>query len=287
MNMVPYDYRRFISVLWQAVDNGDVSAERIDDAVRRVLRVKFELGLFESPYSDPSLLASVGSDEHRAVARDAVAKSLVLLKNDGDLLPIRNDVGVIFVGGQAADDIGIQSGGWTIEWQGKQGAITPGTSILEGIEATVSDDTAVYHDKFGNLDRVDAADGAIEPDVCIAVVGERPYAEGEGDSADLALPSRDLAVLDNLAASCEQIVVVLVSGRPLIITDLVDGWGALVAAWLPGTEGQGVADVLFGVEQFAGKLPFTWPASIDQVPLGALTESGEEPLFPFGYGLEE
>ena len=139
MNMVPYDYRRFIWTLWQAVDNGDVPIERIDDAVRRILRVKFELGLFESPYSDPSLLASVGSDEHRAVAREAVAKSAVLLKNDGDLLPISDDVDVIFVGGQAADDIGIQSGGWTIEWQGRQGAITPGTTILEGIEASVSD----------------------------------------------------------------------------------------------------------------------------------------------------
>ena len=137
MNMVPYQYRRFISVLWHAVDNGDVSMERIDDAVRRILRVKFELGLFESPYSDSSLLASVGSDDHRAVAREAVAKSAVLLKNDGGILPIGGGVTTIFVGGQAADDIGIQSGGWTIEWQGREGAITPGTTILEGIEASV------------------------------------------------------------------------------------------------------------------------------------------------------
>jgi beta-glucosidase len=287
MNMVPYDYRRFIWTLWRAVDNGDVPVERIDDAVRRILQVKFELGLFEAPYSDPSLLAGVGSEQHRAVAREAVAKSAVLLKNDGNLLPIREDVNVIFVGGQAADDIGIQSGGWTIEWQGKQGAITPGTTILEGIEASVPDDVTVYYDKFGNLDRVDAPGGVLKPDVCVAVVGERPYAEFEGDSADLALASRDLPVLDNLADSCEQIVVVLVSGRPLIITDRIDSWDALVAAWLPGTEAQGVADVLFGIQPFRGKLPFTWPESIDQVPLAALTASGEEALFPFGYGLEE
>ncbi len=159
--------------------------------------------------------------------------------------------------------------------------------ILEGIEASVSDDVTVYYDKFGNLGRIDAGGGAVEPNVCIAVVGERPYAEGEGDSADLALASRDLPVLDNLASSCEQIVVVLVSGRPLIVADRIDGWDALVAAWLPGTEGQGVADVLFGLEPFTGKLPFTWPESIDQVPLGALTASGEDPLFSFGYGLEE
>jgi len=285
MNMVPYQYQRFISVLWQAVENGDVPIERIDDAVRRILQVKFELGLFEAPYSDPGLLESVGSAEHRAVAREAAAASVVLLRNDGDLLPISNDVTTIFVGGQAADDIGIQSGGWTIEWQGKEGAITPGTTILEGIEASVSEGVTVYYDKFGNLDRVDTGGAVVEPDICIAVVGERPYAEFEGDSADLAMASRDLPVLDNLAAACEQVVVVLISGRPLIITDMIDGWDAAVAAWLPGTEGQGVADVLFGIEPFSGKLPFTWPRSIDQVPLGALAASGEEPLFPFGHGL--
>jgi beta-glucosidase len=284
MNMVPYDYRRFISVLWQAVDNGDVPIQRIDDSVRRILRVKFELGLFESPFSDPSLLPTVGSEAHRAVAREAVAKSAVLLKNDDEVLPIGNNVTTIFVGGQAGDDIGIQSGGWTIEWQGREGAITPGTTILEGIEASVPDGVAVYYDKFGNVDRLDVP--RIEPDLCIAVVGERPYAEFEGDSADLGLASRDVPVLENLAATCDKVVVVLISGRPLVITDMIDGWDGVVAAWLPGTEGQGVADVLFGVEPFTGRLPYTWPASIDQVPLGALTESGEEPLFPFGYGLE-
>jgi beta-glucosidase len=284
MNMVPYNYRRFVSVLWQAVDNGDVPIERIDDAVRRILRVKFELGLFESPYSDSSLLTSVGSEEHRAVAREAVAKSAVLLKNDNGILPIGNDSGAIFVGGQAGHDIGIQSGGWTIEWQGRQGSITSGTTILEGIEASVPDGVNVYYDKFGNWDRVDAP--GVEPDLCIAVVGERPYAEFEGDSADLALASRDYPVLENISATCDDTIVVLISGRPLIITDQIDGWDAVVAAWLPGTEGQGVADVLFGTEPFTGRLPYTWPRSIEQVPLGALAESGEEPLFPFGYGLE-
>ena len=286
MNMVPYDPGRFIATLWRAVDDGDVAMDRIDDAVRRILHVKFELGLFESPYADPDLLPLVGSDEHRAVAREAVAKSAVLLKNGDDLLPLGDDIGVIFVGGQAADNIGIQSGGWTIEWQGKEGAITPGTTILAGIMASVSDDVDVYYDKFGNLDRVSSAGQVPAPDVCIGVVGERPYAEYEGDSPDLAIVSRDLAVLDNLSKYCERIVVVLISGRPLIITDRIGDWPAVVAAWLPGTEGQGVADVLFGIEPFVGKLPYTWPTSIDQVPLGALAASGEEPLFPFGYGLE-
>jgi beta-glucosidase len=286
MNMVPYNYGRFIWTLWRAVDNGDVPIERIDDAVRRILRVKFELGLFESDYSDPSLLATVGSAEHRAVAREAVAKSLVLLKDDDDLLPISDTVEVIFVGGQAADDIGIQSGGWTIEWQGRAGNITPGTTILEGIQATVAPGVEVHYDRFGNLDRLED-DGTIpDPDLCIGVIGERPYAEYEGDSPDLTLISRDVAVLDNLDRFCERVVVVLVSGRPLIVTDRIDGWDAVVAAWLPGTEGQGVADVLFGLEPFRGRLPYTWPRSIDQVPLSALEASNEEPLFPFGYGLE-
>jgi beta-glucosidase len=285
MNMVPYDFGRFIWTLLRVIDNGDVPIERIDDAVRRILRVKFELGLFENPYSDPGLLAGVGSDEHRAVAREATGKSAVLLKNEGEVLPVGDDVDVIFVGGQAADDIGIQSGGWTIEWQGKEGAITPGTTILEGIQASVVGDAEILYDKFGNLDRIDREDGA-EPDLCIGVVGERPYAEGEGDSADLALPSRDLAVLENLGERCDRLVVVLISGRPLLIADQLDGWDALVAAWLPGSEGQGVADVLFGIEPFQGKLPYTWPRSIDQVPLEALTEGGGDPLFPFGFGLE-
>ncbi len=286
MNMVPYNYGQFIWTLWRAVDNGDVPLERIDDAVRRILRVKIELGLFESDYSDPSLLATVGSAEHRAVAREAVAKSLVLLKDDDDLLPIRDDVGVIFVGGQAGDDIGIQSGGWTIEWQGRSGNITAGTTILEGIQASVSPGVEVHYDRFGNLNRLEDDGNIPDPDLCIGVVGERPYAEGEGDSPDLAFNSRDLAVLDNLDVHCERVVIVLISGRPLIITDRIDDWDAVVAAWLPGTEGQGVADVLFGVEPFRGELPYTWPRSIDQVPLGSLDASDAEPLFPFGYGLE-
>jgi beta-glucosidase len=284
MNMVPYDYGRFIWTLWRAVDNGDVPIERIDDAVRRILRVKFELGLFEAPYAERGLLSEVGSEGHREVAREAVAKSAVLLKNEGSVAPISGDVDVIFVGGQAADDIGIQSGGWTIEWQGEEGAITPGTTILEGIRAAAPEAEVLY-DKFGNLTRVDH-DASVEPELCIGVVGERPYAEYEGDSPDLALPSRDLAVLENLTDQCDRLLVVLLSGRPLIITDLIEDWDAVVAAWLPGTEGQGIADVLFGIEPFQGKLPYTWPRSIDQVPLAAIDAGGEEPLFPFGFGLD-
>ncbi|GAB4537198.1 MAG: hypothetical protein Fur0018_27950 [Anaerolineales bacterium] len=277
MNMVPYEYERFITTLTQAVEAGDVPMERIDDAVRRILRVKFEMGLFEQPFSQPDLLASVGSDAHRALAREAVAKSLVLLKNEGGLLPLAKDAPALYIGGRAADDIGIQSGGWTIEWQGKVGDITPGTTILEGIQAAVSADTVVEYNEHGRFEGDPSAPGA----VCIAVVGETPYAEGKGDSANLRISGTDNRVLRRMEADCANLVVVLISGRPLMITDDLPKWDALVAAWLPGSEGAGVADVLFGDQPFQGKLPFTWPASLDQLPLGA---GSGQPFFPFGYG---
>ncbi len=280
MNMVPHDYRRFISTLTQAVEAGDVSQDRIDDAVRRIMTVKFALGLFERPNSADDLVALVGSDEHRAVAREAVAESQVLLKNDGGLLPLATDVPLVLVGGPAADDLGIQSGGWTIEWQGAKGDITEGTTILEAIRATVSEDTDVIFDPFGRFEVPDST----RPGVCVAVVGEEPYAEGFGDDGELKLPVTDLRLLSRMRNQCDQLAVVIVSGRPLMVTDLVDDWDALVAAWLPGTEGQGVADVLFGLEPFSGVLPYTWPRSIEQLPLGQ-SRDATGPLFPLGFGL--
>jgi len=275
MNMVPYDYQRFITTLTQAVERGDVSQERIDDAVRRILTVKFALGLFEQPMSDPALLDVVGAAEHRALAREAVAQSLVLLKNEVGALPIARDVSLIHVGGVAADDIGIQCGGWTIEWQGRPGEITEGTTILQAIEAAAGANTDVRFSRFGRFDTL--------ADVGIAVVGEMPYAEGRGDRAELALTEADMAVIARLRENSETLIVILITGRPLILGDALDMADAVVVAWLPGTEGQGVADVLFGDVPFTGKLPFSWPASMAQVPLGS---SDEAPLFPFGYGLE-
>lgn len=280
MNMVPYDYRRFITTLTRAVERGDVSMDRIDDAVRRILMVKFYLGLFEHPHSDPELLDQVGSAEHRSLAREAVAKSQVLLRNEGGLLPLASDMPLLLVGGAAADDIGIQSGGWTIQWQGATGAITEGTTILEAIRDTVSENTTVTYDPFGRFEDPESG----QPVVCVGVVGEEPYAEGFGDSADLKLPVTDLRLLTRMRDQCDRLAVILISGRPLIVTDLVDDWGALVVAWLPGTEGQGVADVLFGLETFTGSLPFTWPRSVEQ--LGPDPTGPEDlPLFPFGFGL--
>lgn len=282
MVMVPYDYRGFISSLTEAVGKGDVPMARIDDAVRRILTVKFELGLFEQPLAAAGSLGVVGADEHRELAREAVRKSLVLLKNDGQALPLAKEEPRILVAGQAADDIGIQCGGWTIEWQGKEGRITPGTTILEAIRRTAAAAEVLYSPS-GEFEE------AVRAGVGIAVVGERPYAEGLGDRADLALGQRDIAAIERLRQRCDRLVVILISGRPMIISGPLAGAEALVAAWLPGSEGQGVADMLFGDYAFSGKLPYTWPRSMDQLPFDFAhlpAEGCAAPLYPYGYGLD-
>jgi beta-glucosidase len=280
MVMVPYDAHRFITHLTRAAENGGVALARIEDAVRRVLTVKFELGLFERPFSNGSLLPQVGSDAHRAVAREAARKSLVLLKNDGGTLPLSRNIPLMLVAGQAADDVGLQCGGWTIAWQGQAGEITPGTTLLAGIRAAVAENTVVRYNPSGEFD-------AAEPlgDVGIVVLSEKPYAEGEGDRADLNLTDADRALLERVRVRCRKLVVILISGRPLIVTEHLPQWDAFVAAWLPGTEGDGIVQALFGEAPFSGKLSFAWPRSMDQIPLSALRVSEEAPLFPFGYGL--
>ena len=290
MNMVPSEYDLFIETLTTAVETGDVPIERIDDAVRRILTVKFELGLFERPFTDDSRLDVIGSDAHRELARQAVRESLVLLHHDGDTLPVSQETPVIFVAGEAANDIGIQSGGWSIEWQGRVGNITPGTTILDAIQSSVSADTQVNFNRFGNFERITDDNGdPLMADVGIVVVGERPYAEGVGDSNDLSLLEGDLAALERIRARSHKLVVILISGRPLIISDILPQTDALIAAWLPGTEEQGVADVLFGDYEFSGRLPYTWPRHMDQLPFDFdnLPAGGcDAPLYPFGYGLQ-
>jgi beta-glucosidase len=276
MVMAPTGWRQFIDLLRAEVQAGRVSTARIDDAVRRILTKKFELGLFEKPLTDRSYTASVGSSAHRALAREAVAKSQVVLKNSGDILPLAPG-GKIFVAGKSADDIGNQSGGWTISWQGSSGAITPGTTILQGIRSAAGPGTTVTYSRDGS-----GIDGSYR--VAVAVVGETPYAEGEGDRpGSLGLDAADLNTIATLRAAGVPVVVVLVSGRPLDIAAQLPGWNALVAAWLPGTEGQGVADVLFGAVRPTGKLPMTWMSSAAQQPINE--GDGKSPLFPYGFGL--
>lgn len=282
MNMVPYYYHLFIGTMKQAVMNGDITQERIDDAVRRILRAKFMLGLFENPYGDPSLAVTVGSDEHRALARQAVRESLVLLKNDNNALPIDKNVSTILVAG--INSTGFQAGGWTLDWQGEQRNTLAGTTILEGIQELVGPNTQVLYDNLGQF-----ASFSGKAPVGIAIVGEVPYAEGMGDRANLTLYKVDLTVINALRPNVDKLIVVILSGRPLVITDQYQTADAWVAAWLPGSEGAGVADVLFGDYLFVGKLPYTWPRSNDQLPLNINNSANltgcAAPLFPFGYGL--
>ena len=285
--MVPYEAERFLASLRRAVERGHVEVDRIDEAVAAILRVKFELGLFERPYGDPALQAEVGSDAHRALARDAVAQTLVLLKNADGALPLQADaIETVLVTGSGADSIGVQSGGWTIEWQGSTASLTPGTTILEGLEAGFGAGTTVRHDPRGRF--LDGDGQPLRAEVGIAVVAEPPYAEWFGDSADLALPVRDRALVETLRAQVDTLIVVVLSGRPVVLDRILEVADAVVAAWLPGSEGDGVSDVLFGVRDFNGTLPYTWPRTAEQLPfdLDALATDGPDaPLFARGYGL--
>ncbi|PYE50565.1 glycoside hydrolase family 3 protein [Deinococcus yavapaiensis] len=272
MVMVPFDYERFITSLKRAVQAGQVEEARVDDAVRRILTAKVALGLFERPHTDEGLLNVVGCAAHRELAREAVRKSLVLLKNEGDVLPLDPAGEDILVAGADADDLGAQCGGWTISWMGGRGATTSGTTLLEAIRATAGHDRVFY-----------SANGDVTRDyrVGVVVVAEEPYAEGMGDRADLGLRPEHLDVIERVRARCERLVVVLLSGRPLVITEQLQAWDALVAAWLPGTEGQGVADVLFGLAPFSGRLSLDWLRSAhDSRRTDAMT-----PLFRMGEGL--
>jgi len=274
MVMVPFAYREFLAAATQAVAGGQVPVARLDDAVRRILAVKFRLGLFERPVAGGAAPAEVGSEAHRGLARAAVRQSLVLLKNEAGALPLAKDTPTLFVGGAAADDMGLQCGGWTIAWLGGRGPITPGTTLLAGLQAAVSPATQLTFDADGQFTG--------QAEVGVAVVAEEPYAEGRGDRADLTLSAADAALITRMRACCRRLILVVLSGRPLILTDQLPLVDALVAAWLPGTEGAGVADVLCGDQPFTGRLSYAWPRTMQQIPQPA---AGEAPLFPRGFGL--
>ena len=233
------------------------------------------MGLFERPYSDKSLLSKVGSKEHRKIAREAVRQSLVVLKNDG-VLPLPKDLGHIHVAGKNADDLGNQCGGWTITWQGESGPLTKGTTIYEAIQIAVSSFTNVTFSKDGS--------GAKGADIGIVVIGETPYAEMEGDRESLALDKKDLAVIGRIRKAGVPVVVIIVSGRPLMIADELDKWGGVIAAWLPGSEGKGITDVIFGDYNPTGRLSVTWPRNMAQIPIN-FGDTDYDPLFEYGFGL--
>jgi len=280
MAMEPDGYRRYFSLLRELVNEGRVPMTRIDDAVTRILRVKFAMGLMDkgrSPLADRRLQQSLGSPAHRSVARECVRQSLVILKNDRRTLPLAKKAGRIHVGGKSADDLGNQCGGWTIDWQGKSGEVTTGgTTILSAIRKTVSPATKVTFTKDG--------DGAAGADVGIVIVGETPYAEGVGDRDDLSLSAEDMTAIGTMKQAGIPLVVVLLSGRPMIINEALTQCDAFVAAWLPGTEGLGVTDVLFGDHKPTGKLSVSWPRSMNQIPIN-VGDSDYDPLFKYGFGL--
>ncbi|KAM1431482.1 hypothetical protein ACFXTO_014122 [Malus domestica] len=284
MVMIPYNYTEFIDGLTSLVKNGIIPMSRIDDAVKRILRVKFVMGLFEEPLADRSLVDQLGSKEHRELAREAVRRSLVLLKNgksaDELLLPLPKKASKILVAGSHADNLGYQCGGWTIEWQGLSGNnLTEGTTILSAIKNTVDPKTKVVYKENPDADFVKSNDFSY----AIVVVGEHPYAETFGDSLNLTIPDPGPSAITNVCGSVKCVVIVI-SGRPVVIQPYVPLMDALVAAWLPGTEGQGVADVLFGDYGFTGKLSRTWFKTVDQLPMN-VGDAHYDPLFPFGYGL--
>ncbi len=282
----------FIPTLTALVEDGEVPMRRINDAVARILRPKFQLGLFENPMTDRSRIDQIGSRAHRAVARRAVAKSQVLLRNKQRTLPLRPQRDV-YVAGSNADSIGDQAGGWTLTWQGGSTNVIPGDTILDGIEDAT--DGSVTYSETASAPVPKRAHG-------IVVVGETPYAEGFGDvggpqwaydpgdegqprpAQTMQLSQDDRAAIRTVCDAARSCTVLVVSGRPMIIGPrLLRRTDALVASWLPGSEGRGVADVLFGERPFTGRLPVTWPRRVAQEPIN-VGDRRYDPLFPYGFG---
>jgi beta-glucosidase len=283
MVMKPKSTRQFLSTMEELVPSR-IPLERVDEAATRIITVKCELGMLKEtayapdrsgqlPISDA--ISTISSQEHRELAREAVRKSLVLLKNENQRLPLAKTAKRIVVAGRNANDIGNQSGGWSIEWQGQGGPITRGTTIFEGLKAAASGTEVVFSED---------GSGAAGADVGIVVLGERPYAEGKGDDQDLELDAKEVAAAQAIANAKVPLVVVLVSGRPMLLDPVLPLAEAIVAAWLPGTEGQGIADVLFGDFDFVGTLPHSWPRSLSQIPIN-VGDANYDPLFPYGFGL--
>ncbi len=290
-------WQQFVETLLDLVEAGEVPMARIDDAVSRILTQKFELGLFERPLTPRRHADSIGSDAHRAVARRAVAESQVLLTNRQQTLPLAargDDARPVYVAGSNADNIGNQAAGWTLTWQGGSTNVIPGETVLDGIRGATGE--RVVYSELATRRVPRGADGVV-------VVGETPYAEGFGDVGGpqwaydpgddgvprppqtMELDRADERAVRTVCARAATCTVLVVSGRPLIVPPaLRTQIDALVASWLPGSEGGGVADVLFGVRPFTGKLPVSWPRRVAQEPIN-VGDPGYDPLFGFGFGL--
>ncbi|XP_004241177.1 uncharacterized protein [Solanum lycopersicum] len=283
MVMVPFRYELFLEQLLSLVESGEIPMTRIDDAVERILRVKFVAGLFEHPFTDRSLIDLVGCKAHRELAREAVRKSLVLLKNGKDpkkpFLPLDKTAKKILVAGTHADDLGYQCGGWTATWTGLSGRITVGTTIMDAIREMLGDKTEIVFEPNPTAETFAGEDFSF----AIVAIGEGPYCETGGDDPELKIPFNGTEIA-TFVADRVPTVTILISGRPMVIEPpLLEKVDAFVAAWLPGTEGDGITDVLFGDYPFQGKLPVTWFKTVDQIPMHV--HGNSNPLFPFGFGL--
>ncbi len=274
MVMTPSQYEIFITDLKSLVNSGEVPVSRIDDAVKRILSVKYRMGLFEHPLAKRAYLDRIGSQEHRQIARECVRQSVVLLKNEQNTLPVPKQGKRIVVGGTHANDLGRQCGGWSITWQGSIGNITTGTTILQAVKNSVADPSSVI------------SSSTFDPtaDFAIIALGENPYAEYNGDRTTLELSSTSVALINQYHQAGIPVVVILISGRPMLVNDILPNSSAFIAAWLPGTEGQGIADVLFGDYAPTGKLSHSWPRDMNQIPINA-GDSVYDPLFEYGFGL--
>jgi len=277
------DFNMYVEGVRNGVLSGIIPQERIDDSVRRILRQKFRIGLFENPFPDATLISKIGIQAHRDVARQAVRESLVLLKNKNSVLPLKKNAKIVVVG-EFADNSGLQSGGWTVNWQGMTENYAGATTILEGIRKFSKGEVVYNKDGSGNDDA----------DIAVIVVGETPYAEFFGDIGgvmnkyQLTLTEAHQTLIDTYASKGIKTVVVFISGRPLVVTKQLEQVDAFVAAWFPGSEGVGIAEVLFGEYDFKGKLPHSWPKSEEdyQGKYGPNFWDGSiEPLFPIGFGL--
>ena len=300
MFMEPYSgsdtgFREFTATLSGLVEAGTVPMSRIDDAVSRILTAKFELGLFEHPYTDRRHIDTIGSRAHRKVARQAVAESQVLLKNRQGTLPLGSGKNQpVYVAGSNADNIGNQAGGWTLTWQGGSTNVIPGQTVLDAVRAA-SRSRVQFSETASDTVPSNAAG--------VVVVGETPYAEGFGDvngpqwaydpgdhnvprpKKTMLLSDADQLAIRRVCSKAESCTVLVVSGRPMIVPpELLSQIDALVASWLPGSEGMGVADVLFGRKPFRGKLPVTWPRSVAQEPIN-VGDADYDPLYRYGFGL--
>ncbi|CAL5388588.1 unnamed protein product [Camellia sinensis] len=284
MVMVPHRYELYLEDLTYLAESGEIPISRIDDAVERILRVKFVAGLFEYPLTDRSLLDTVGCKLHRELAREAVRKSVVLLKNGKDpkkpFLPLNKNAERILIAGTHADNLGYQCGGWTATWMGDSGRITIGTTILDAIKSAVGEKTELVYEQHPSADIFASQDFSF----AIVAVGEGPYAEHAGDNSDLIIPFNGAELISSVADRVPTLVI-LISGRPLVLEPwLLEKVDAIMAAWLPGSEGEGIADVIFGDHQFQGQLPMTWFKRVEQLPIHS-GENSYDPLFRFGFGL--